>query len=420
MGFLRDLFSGIDDQAHTQAAGLDDLHRFDFHGFEDRAVEQTTRDVMENDALRTVGLPIADFFSFGLTSPAVKAKYNKMMTGESGFQWEDLAKSVAGNYVANQFLPGTKTDSLGSLGYNVAAGAGRGAISSGIQGNSMTEGAKGGAISGGIMSGGDYLGNMFRPEASSYVPTNQGQGLYNEITQTSSAPQGDRADYFRADGATAPQQSKVSYVDASSPLAYNSTQTTAPEATSLTGNLGQRFTDFISGLMPNSAVRGGDVAQGLAGLYSGYRRRKAGKELSEAMGANRGSYETQLRQNLARRDAASGRRSNYGGREVELQAALAQLDSRNAPARMAANEMRYSGLDNILRSGLQMGGNLGWFGPQYQRQDPALRPLGTVQPLPLMPEIPLHTGLSLNEMSATPRMPRRFSADGPHLGGWEY
>ncbi len=264
------------------------------------------------------------------------------------------------------------------------------------------------------MSSGDYLGRMFSTTDQGYVPTSQSQGLYNEITQTSSAPQGQRADYFSPDGTTDPQQSKASYVDASSPLAYTSTKTTAPDATMSAGGLGQQFTDFISSLMPNSAVRGGDVAQGLAGLYSGYQRRRAGKELRGMVGANRGSYEAQLRQNLARRDAAAGKRSNYAGREVELQSALAQLDSRNAPMLQQANEARMSGLDNMLRSGLQMGGNLGWFGPQYARKDPGLAPLPSIQPLRMMPEMPMQTGLSLNEMSVGPRpMPRRLN------GGWE-
>lgn len=42
-------------------------------------------------------------------------------------------------------------------------------------------------------------------------------------------------------------------------------------------------------------------------------------------------YAQMLRQQLVRKDAASGRRSQYGGREVELQARLAELNSRNAP-----------------------------------------------------------------------------------------
>lgn len=413
MGFLSDLFSGIEDVGRGDLGMFDDMGRGDFSGAEDR-MDGNLMTIMENDSLRTVGLPIADFFSFGMASPAARAKYNKLKYGKSGMEWGDLAKSMAGNYVANEFLPGTSTNTLGDVAYNTAAGAGRGAISSGIQGESMTTGAQAGAVQGGLTSGGSYLGSMFQAQPASYVPTDRRQGMYNEITQSSSAPQGERADYFSPEGSTAPQQSEASpYVAQGSPMAYNAKP--AEEA-----SLGSQFTDFISSLMPNSPSRFGDVSQGLLGMYSGMRRRRAAKELMGGIGANRGAYETQLRNNLARRDAASGKRSNYAGREVELQSALAQLDSRNAPALSQLNNERFSGLDTMLRSSLQMGGNLGWFGPQYQRSDPALTPLPSVRPLPTMPEMPMSTGLSLNEMSSIPRMPRRYGASGAHLGGWQY
>lgn len=407
MGFLSQLFSGVDDVARGALGMFDDAARFDFSGMEDR-MDGSLMNIMENDAMRTVGLPIADFFSFGLASPAAKAKYNKLKYGQSGFEWGDLAKSVAGNYVANEFLPGAKTNTLGDVAYNTAAGAGRGAISSGVQGESMSAGAKAGGIQGGLTSGGSYLGQMFSSPQASYVPSDRRQGMYNEITQTSSAPQGERADYFSPDGSTSPQMSKgAAYVPEGSATAYN----TSPSEP----GLGAKFTEFINSIVPNSPSRFGDVSQGLLGMYSGYRRRKSAKEMMNQVGANRGAYESNLRQQLARRDAASGKRSNYAGREVELQAALAQLDSRNAPALSQINEARYSGLDNMLRSGLQMGGNLGWFGSQYARPDPGLKPLPNVQPFVSMPQMPMEQGLSLNEMSAVPRgMPRRVN------GGWEY
>jgi len=166
----------------------------------------------------------------------------------------------------------------------------------------------------------------------------------------------------------------------------------------MAGSLPQQFSDFISGLMPSTPTRFGDTAQGLLGMYSGYRRSRAAKEMLRSIGGNRGSYEANLRNQLRARDAANGRRSNYGGREVELQSALAQLDSRNAPAISQINDARYSGLDTMLRSGLNMGGNLGWFGSQRARPDPGLRPVGTVQPLPTMPQIPLMEPMQLGEM----------------------
>ena len=49
-------------------------------------------------------------------------------------------------------------------------------------------------------------------------------------------------------------------------------------------------------------------------------------------------YAAQLREQLGRKDAAAGRNSQYGPREVELQARLADAATKNAPNVMAANK----------------------------------------------------------------------------------
>ncbi len=101
----------------------------------------------------------------------------------------------------------------------------------------------------------------------------------------------------------------------------------------------------------------GDVVQGLAGLYQGNQAAKSAREASGVAGQQTqqladlygpaSPYAQQLRQQLERRDAASGRRSQYGPREVELQAKLADVASRNAPNVLGANkqalEMRQAG-----------------------------------------------------------------------------
>lgn len=409
MSFIRDLFSGVDDVARGDLGMFDDVARFDFSGAEDR-MDGNLMNIMENDALRTVGLPVADFFSMGLASQAAKAKYNKLKYGHSGFQLGDLGKSMAGSYLANEFLPASSTSSLGDVGYNVAAGAGRGAIQSGVEGNSMAEGARSGAIGGGLVSGGSYLGGLFSSPTEGYQPSSYSQGLYNETTQQSTAPQGEMADYFRPEGYTAPQQSKGSpYVASGSPMAYNSTKTTGPDETSSVGSLPAQFTEFINGLLPSSPSRFGDTAQGLLGMYSGYRRNRAAKELRNQLGGNREAYVSNLRQQLQRRDAAAGKRSNYAGRETELMGALAQLDSRNAPAMAQLNDARYGGLDQMFRSGLSMGSNLGWFGSS--RPDPSMQfNKAPIQPLPQMPQIPLmEPSQSLGTLG---QLPRRWNEGG--------
>jgi hypothetical protein len=69
--------------------------------------------------------------------------------------------------------------------------------------------------------------------------------------------------------------------------------------------------------------------------------------LSDLYGPN-SPYAGQLRQEMERRDAAAGRRSQYGPREVELQAKLADQYGRHAPSFSAANLQR-----DTFNAGLQ-------------------------------------------------------------------
>lgn len=80
-----------------------------------------------------------------------------------------------------------------------------------------------------------------------------------------------------------------------------------------------------------------DYMKLLPGLGSLYLQNKSANQFS-GMASNLASlygqdspYSQMLRQQLTRQDAAGGRRSQYGTREVELQAKLAQLNSQNAP-----------------------------------------------------------------------------------------
>jgi hypothetical protein len=132
------------------------------------------------------------------------------------------------------------------------------------------------------------------------------------------------------------------------------------------GALGEFATSLLgAGRSAMDAVGGpkglGDLASGLMGAYSGYKRQRMAKDYLSQMGANRNSYAEQIRKNLMAKDAARGRRSNIGGREVELQARLADLDSRNAPAYNQLSEARMGGLEQILASGLRYGNKQGWF-----------------------------------------------------------
>lgn len=78
-----------------------------------------------------------------------------------------------------------------------------------------------------------------------------------------------------------------------------------------------------------------DALFALGGMYGA---NKAQKSMGDMLGGLQSLYSQDspyaqaLRQQLARKDAASGRRSQYGPREVELQARLAQMASGQIPA----------------------------------------------------------------------------------------
>lgn len=99
------------------------------------------------------------------------------------------------------------------------------------------------------------------------------------------------------------------------------------------------------------------LGTGVGLLASLYGSNRANKELGKqqgylsqqqnAFGPN-SAYAQQLRQQLDRKDAAGGRRSQYGPREVELQARLAEMNSRQAPA-LAQQQMMLSQARNQAR-----------------------------------------------------------------------
>lgn len=73
------------------------------------------------------------------------------------------------------------------------------------------------------------------------------------------------------------------------------------------------------------------VGQGLAQLYNNKQQQKLLQGQLNMMDQNRGAYMSQLASDLARKDAAAGRNSQYGPRSVELQAKMAALDAQRMP-----------------------------------------------------------------------------------------
>lgn len=106
----------------------------------------------------------------------------------------------------------------------------------------------------------------------------------------------------------------------------------------------------------------GNIIGGLAGLYNyNNSQRNLGNQINSLQGlyGQDSPYAQTLRQQLSRRDAAAGRRSQYGPREVELQARLAQMASgQSGMLNQLQNQqmqMRTQGLGQLLQFGRQSG-----------------------------------------------------------------
>ena len=120
---------------------------------------------------------------------------------------------------------------------------------------------------------------------------------------------------------------------------------------------GSSLWDKLTGLLSGSGQTAGGIGgaitsllPGLAGIYTNYTQNKDLGNLTDSvlgLYGNNSAYEKALRQQLERRDAAAGRRSQYGPREVELQAALAKLASNQTDS--LAN---LYGAQNISRNNL--------------------------------------------------------------------
>lgn len=141
---------------------------------------------------------------------------------------------------------------------------------------------------------------------------------------------------------------------------------------------GASFTSFMSSIMPKGfdggTINVGNLASGLAGLYQGYDQRRKAKQMMKQMSGNFGNnspYAKNLRNELSRKDAAAGRRSQYGPREVELQARLAEMNARQAPGLAQLYGMQNQGGNAMFNNLLNLGKTTGLFnmmqGGQYQQ-----------------------------------------------------
>lgn len=279
----------------------------------------------------------------------LNAAFNSgLTTAGSGGEDKDIATGMLLSGGA-PMLP--NVGELAGIDNPYLAGAFDGAVKGAGIADLMDGDVKAGAITGGLPGLASYAGARFGD--TSYVPTSSGQNLVNETNQMSGIK---RPGFSFTENA--PMSPIPQYVPQASPLAYN-----APEKSG--GFELPDLNDFFGKLKPSSPEQWGSLAEGLGGLFMGGMQYRKARKLEKEMGNRRGAYETNLRRQLERRDAASGRRSNYSGRETALQASLAELDSRNMPAMASLNNSQMAGLGQMFTSGLRYAGKSGVFGDRF-------------------------------------------------------
>lgn len=136
-----------------------------------------------------------------------------------------------------------------------------------------------------------------------------------------------------------------------------------------------------------SGIHFQNVGSNLMDMYSRNKQRKQQGALADNLSSMYGPnspYAKVLEQNLSRHDAASGRRSQVGARQVELQARLAEMNSRNAPTLSKLYDNVGSARNGMLRDAYGMvaggpnGGGLFGAGQRYLNPPSAYAPGGNV------------------------------------------
>jgi len=342
-----------------------------------------SEDPKQRAAGRMVGTAIGSYFTGGalgsyLGSTAGGAAAN-------GALWSGAQAAGTGQDVGTAMAKGAAGGYLGSMAPDVAGYAG---VTNPVAGNAINGAvsgtlgalASGGNVGQGALSGGIQGGiRGYGIDQTGYQPTSDSQQTYNDITQTSSIPDNSRTSTASILGSMGNGEGGMSYAPAyTSTGTYNAPEMQVPvESSWASPDLGA----FMGKILPQSKEGWGDMAQGLMGLYAANKQRRMARDLRNQMGGNRSAYGTQLQRELQRRDAAAGRRSNYGGRAVELQSSLAKLDSQNAPAMAQLQQAELGGLLNMFQTGLRYGGKSGWFGDRNN------------------PNVPQQPGYSLNNPS---------------------
>lgn len=279
------------------------------------------------------------------------------------------------NYGVSSYNPGSYvTDN--AAGQQVINKGVQGGLNAGLQGKNIGQGALSGAAIPGMNMAGNYLGNSYNNYTNSDMPdlgtlggtmsdsfgeNSASMGGYNSTAQMQANETPGVTEQVAANGN--PLKRAMGY-GGTSAAASPSATTDASPFVSATGNGTQ-----------SSGPAYGNMAGSLLGLYSAYQQHKRNSDLAnglQSMYGQNSPYAQQLNQALLRQQAASGRRSDVGGRQVELQARLADLNSRNAPMINSLNNNNNNGTNAMLNNLYNIGNQSGAFSAIGRQAQPWL------------------------------------------------
>lgn len=330
------------------------------------------QDLSNYQGVRTVGESIGNgflnAFTFGLGSTAAQAADNygygesnddllkkaakdyaiKQAVSYGGEQMGSIPEmggynEVGGGYVANSDYGGTGGFNLGKAvgagDYSpqvnaIAKAGGQGALSAAVAGGNSTDISKGalqGAGMQGIKAGGGVLSDFFmspqeddtiRPYGSSPAQVDMSGPAAQSLADIT-APQ---ASQERPYGSTPNSNYQ--------PMSFSMEQPQSVSGGGSSNPVQQFISSFSGGGGGQGGGNYGDLAAGLFGMYNANKQRKRLKEQSDSLNSlfsPNSPYAQQMRQRLERRDAAAGRRSQYGPREAQLAALLADRQAQTMP-----------------------------------------------------------------------------------------
>ena len=321
------------------------------------------------------------------------------------------------------YLGGLAGDELGATNpyaRGAVVGATNGAINADLNGQSIGQGAIRGGITGGVLNGLNSQGNT---NMDGYQPTN-GYSLLNDINQSSNVPS---SGGYNFTGQDAPQMSTVPAYSATG--GYGGAPNALPNPTPNNQNQNQNNQNSLMDSIRNSFQNGkfnpmgtgggigyGDLAGGLMQMYQANQQRKqASGMLGNITGMNN-AYQTNMDNTLKAQYAAQGRLGDVGGRNVQLQAALAQLNANQAPMINNLHQQMNMGNYNSLAGLFQLGQRSGAFGNgnSYNTFTPMSNSYGTggLGQMPSMPQIQ-NPDLSMGNTDSMPLGLQQFNKQYP-------